>query len=291
MAIDGSARRMALPAEEQRVKAEAEKLEKKRKQTKASGICSGDVQNLKDRLSSKLILGANQMHAQRKIIQITSGSKELDNILEVHWLSKCMLIKYFFFQLPLDRGGCEGKAIYIDTYGRFRAQRLVDIADRFGLNGAEVLENVSIARACNIDHQSRLLLEAASMIVETRFALMIVDCAMNLYVTDFPEKKELSAAEMHLAKFLRSLQKLADEFGVAVVITNEVVDGYMGRQIMPMFGNIVAPASTTRLALFKGSGQQRICKVVSSPCLAEAEARFEILSEGVIDIDEIFYVL
>ena len=28
---------------------------------------------------------------------------------------------------------------------------------------------------------------------------------------------------MHLAKFLRTLQRLADEFGVAVVITNQVV--------------------------------------------------------------------
>jgi DNA repair protein RAD51 len=36
------------------------------------------------------------------------------------------------------------------------------------LNGADVLENVAYARAYNTDHQSRLLLEAASMMVETR---------------------------------------------------------------------------------------------------------------------------
>lgn len=41
--------------------------------------------------------------------------------------------------------------------------------DRFGLNGADVLENVAYARAYNTDHQSRLLLEAASMMVETRY--------------------------------------------------------------------------------------------------------------------------
>ena len=39
---------------------------------------------------------------------------------------------------------------------------------RFGLNGADVLENVAYARAYNTDHQSRLLLEAASMMVETK---------------------------------------------------------------------------------------------------------------------------
>lgn len=82
---------------------------------------------------------------------------------------------------------------------------------RFGLNGADVLENVAYARAYNTDHQSRLLLEAASMMVETRFALMIVDSATALYRTDFSGRGELSARQMHLAKFLRSLQKIADE--------------------------------------------------------------------------------
>jgi hypothetical protein len=44
-----------------------------------------------------------------------------------------------------------------------------------------------------------------------RFALMVVDSATALYRTDFSGRGELSARQMHLAKFLRSLQKLADE--------------------------------------------------------------------------------
>lgn len=34
------------------------------------------------------------------------------------------------FQLPLDQGGGEGKAMYIDAEGTFRPQRLLQIADR-----------------------------------------------------------------------------------------------------------------------------------------------------------------
>ena len=33
-------------------------------------------------------------------------------------------------QLPVDMGGGEGKALYIDTEGTFRPQRLVQIAER-----------------------------------------------------------------------------------------------------------------------------------------------------------------
>jgi DNA repair protein RAD51 len=104
------------------------------------------------------------------------------------------------------------------------------------------------------------------------------------------------------------------------------VDGsaMFGPQIKPIGGNIMAHASTTRcvtfysyssnessismilasvlllfhfitltipllsirLALRKGRGEERICKVVSSPCLAEAEARFQIASEGVADVKD-----
>ncbi|KAK9055565.1 hypothetical protein SSX86_026649 [Deinandra increscens subsp. villosa] len=272
------------------------------------GISEAKVDKIVEAASKLVPLGftsAGQLHAQRQeIIQISSGSKELDKILDGGIETGSITELYGEFrsgktqlchtlcvtcQLPLDQGGGEGKAMYIDAEGTFRPQRLLQIADRFGLNGNDVLENVAYARAYNTDHQSRLLLEAASMMVETRFALMIVDSATALYRTDFSGRGELSARQMHLAKFLRSLQKLADEFGIAVVITNQVVaqvDGsamFAGPQIKPIGGNIMAHASTTRLALRKGRGEERICKVISSPCLAEAEARFQISTEGVND--------
>jgi DNA repair protein RAD51 len=40
---------------------------------------------------------------------------------------------------------------YIDTEGTFRPERLLDISERYGLNGAEVLENIAYARAHNSD--------------------------------------------------------------------------------------------------------------------------------------------
>lgn len=46
---------------------------------------------------------------------------------------------------------------------------------------------------------------------EIRFALMIVDSSTALYRTDFSGRGELAARQMHLAKFLRNLQRLADE--------------------------------------------------------------------------------
>lgn len=44
-----------------------------------------------------------------------------------------------------------------------------------------------------------------------RYALLIVDSATALYRTDYSGRGELSARQMHLARFLRTLLKLADE--------------------------------------------------------------------------------
>ena len=84
-------------------------------------------------------------------------------------------------------------------------------------------------------------------------------------------------------------QRLADEFGVAVVITNQVVSNpdsgmFAGDPLKPIGGNIVAHASTTRLKLRKGRGETRICKVFDSPSLPESDASFEIAAEGIRDV-------
>lgn len=97
---------------------------------------------------------------------------------------------------------------------------------------------------------------------------------------------------MHLAQFLRQLLRLSDEFGVAVVITNQVVaqvDGgamFQADPKKPIGGNIIAHASTTRLSLRKGRGEARICKVYDSPCLPEGEATFAINADGVGDVKD-----
>jgi len=51
----------------------------------------------------------------------------------------------------------------------------------------------------------------------------------------------------------------------------------------PIGGNILAHASTTRLYLRKGKGEQRICKIYDSPLLPETECTFQLGLGGVGD--------
>ncbi|KAM7394940.1 hypothetical protein PAMA_006602 [Pampus argenteus] len=215
---------------------------------------------------------ATEFHQRRaEIIQISTGSKELDKLLQGGIETGSITEMFGEFrtgktqlchtlavtcQLPIDQGGGEGKAMY-------------------GLVGSDVLDNVAYARAFNTDHQTQLLYQASAMMAESR--------------TDYSGRGELSARQGHLGRFLRMLLRLADEFGVAVVISNQVVAQVDGAAMFsadpkkPIGGNILAHASTTRLYLRKGRGETRICKIYDSPCLPEAEAMFAINADGVGD--------
>lgn len=249
---------------------------------------------------------ASKFHERRsELICLTTGSKQLDTLLgggietgsitEVFGefrTGKSQLCHTLAVtcQLPIDMGGGEGKCLYIDTEGTFRPSRLVSIAQRYGLEPNDCLDNVAYARAYNAEHQLQLLNVASQMMVESRFSLLIVDSIMSLYRTDYSGRGELSARQMHVAQYMRTLQRLADEFGIAVVITNQVVAQVDGSASMynpdpkkPIGGNIVAHSSTTRLSFKKARGEQRICKIYDSPCLPESECVFAIYEDGIGD--------
>eukprot|EP00455_Lapot_gusevi_P002991 TRINITY_DN1123_c0_g2_i12.p1 TRINITY_DN1123_c0_g2~~TRINITY_DN1123_c0_g2_i12.p1 ORF type:complete len:364 (-),score=105.06 TRINITY_DN1123_c0_g2_i12:401-1426(-) len=276
------------------------------------GISENKAEKLHDAATKLVPMGfqtAADVHRIRtEIIHLTTGSKALDKLLQGGIETGSITEMFGEFrtgktqlchtlcvacQLPLEQGGAEGKAMYIDTEGTFRPERLVSIAERFGLNPSDVLDNVTYARAYNSEHQTQLLLQAAAIMADSRFALLVVDSATALFRTDYSGRGQLSERQQSLAKFMRVLQRLADEFGVAVIITNQVVaspDGNMfggaGNALKPIGGNIIAHASTTRLSLRKGRGNTRICKIYDSPCLPEEEAMFSITEQGIGDASE-----
>ncbi|KAG5642451.1 recombinase rad51 [Asterophora parasitica] len=213
---------------------------------------------------------ATEVHARRsELVHITTGSKQLDALLGGGIETGAITELFGEFrtgksqichtlavtcQLPVSMGGGEGKCLYIDTEGTFRPVRLLAVAERYGLNGEEVLDNVAYARAYNADHQNALLTSASALMSESR-----------------RDRK----------------------FGIAVVVTNQVMSNpdaaagpYASNEKKPIGGNIMAHASTTRLQLKKARGNTRSCKIYDSPCLPEMETQFAILASGIGDPEE-----
>ena len=272
------------------------------------GISEGKATKILNEAKKLIPMGfttATELAVQREsLITLSTGSKNLDELLQGGMETGSITELYGEFrtgksqichtlcvtaQLPVDQGGGEGKALYIDTEGCFRPEKLKKIAERFGMNPDDVLDNVAYARAYNSEHQMELLKHAAAMMSESRYALLVIDSATALFRTDFTGRGELAERQQKLAQFLRQLTMLASTYGVAVVITNQVTADPGGAAMFvkdnnkAIGGNIIAHASTTRLKLRKGRGDNRICKVIDSPMIAESEAEFMLMEGGVGD--------
>lgn len=187
-------------------------------------------------------------------------------------------------------GGGNGKCAYIDTEGSFRPDRVRLIAERFGLPAEEVLQNVSVARVHTFDQQANALTQIAAMMAsEGPYRCLIIDSIMCALRAEYTGRGTLSERQQLLGQMMSKLRKISEEFNCAVFITNQVMADPSGMSFAgadpkkPVGGHVLAHASTIRLSVRKGKGEQRIAKIVDAPDLAEKEATFSILEGGVSD--------
>jgi meiotic recombination protein DMC1 len=195
-------------------------------------------------------------------------------------------------QMPRSMGGGAGKVAYIDTEGTFRPDRVAQIASRYNLDPDAVLSNIVYARAYTVEHKFQLLTLIAGKMIEEPFSLLVIDSIMSLFRVDYSGRGELSERQQVLGKLLSRIMKIAEQFNVAVYLTNQVMADPGGGMTFvqdpkkPVGGHILAHACTTRLSLRKGKAEQRVCKIIDSPCLPEGEATFQIGLGGVEEATE-----
>uniref|UniRef100_A0A7N6B8V3 Meiotic recombination protein n=1 Tax=Anabas testudineus TaxID=64144 RepID=A0A7N6B8V3_ANATE len=262
------------------------------------GLSEAKVEKIKEAAGKMLNVGfqtAFEYSARRKqVFHITSGSQEFDKLLGGGVESMAITEAFGEFrtgktqlshtlcvtaQLPGENGYSGGKVIFIDTENTFRPDRLRDIADRFNVDHDAVLDNVLYARAYT----------STNTLLKT---FLIIDSIMALFRVDFSGRGELAERQQKLAQMLSRLQKISEEYNVAVFITNQMTaDPGAGMTFQadpkkPIGGHILAHASTTRISLRKGRGEMRIAKIFDSPDMPENEATFAISAGGVTDAKE-----
>ncbi|CAN0285035.1 unnamed protein product [Lampetra planeri] len=277
------------------------------------GISEAKVDKIKEAVS-KLIepgfLTALEYGEKRKnVFHISTGSQEFDKLLGGGVESMAITEAFGEFrtgktqmahtfcvtaQLATPKGYAGGKVILIDTENTFRPERLRDIAERFNVDPDAVLDNVLYARAYTSEHQMELLDYVAGKFHEEggMFKLLIIDSIMALFRVDFTGRGELADRQQKLAQMLSRLQKISEEYNVAIFVTNQMTAdpgaamSFQADPKKPIGGHILAHASTTRISLRKGRGEIRIAKIYDSPDLPENETSFAITGGGVADAKE-----
>ncbi len=237
---------------------------------------------------------ADKLAEKRKLIgKLTTGSKELDTVvgggIETQSISEFCFQTAVTAQLPPEQGGLGGNVLYIDSENSFRPERVVAIAERYGLNPEDAMKNIFVARAYNADHQMLLTEKATDMIKDKNIKLVIVDSLTSQFRAEFLGRGKLADRQQKLNKHMHELQKLAEMNNIAIVVTNQVMsrpDVLFGDPTEAIGGNIVGHASKTRVYLRKSKAEKRIAKLVDSPHLPDGEAIFKVTEHGLDDAEE-----
>lgn len=240
---------------------------------------------------------------RKDVHYITTGSKNLNNLLGGKGVeSKAITEAYGAFgsgktqlgltlavnvQLPKDKGGANGKAVYIDTEGTFRPDRIRQISEGIGANPEKVLKNILVARAFNSDHQILLLEKVTEMIKDGEpIKLVVIDSLTAHFRAEFSGRGQLADRQQKLNRYLHQLMKLAEQHNLTVFVTNQVMSNpamMFGDPTVAIGGNIVGHASTYRIYLRRGKAGSRVAKLIDSPNLPENEAQFFLTEAGIRD--------
>lgn len=190
-------------------------------------------------------------------------------------------------QLPVEEGGLNGGALYIDCEGTFRPERIIQMADAKDLDYNVALSKITVGRAYTSDHQILLTKEAPKLIEEKNIKLVIVDSIITHFRSEYTGRGQLATRQQILNNHIHDLLRLSESYDeMAVLFTNQVSskpDVFYGNPITHTGGNIVAHGATIRIYLRKGKGEQRVAKVVDAPNLPEEDTTFNITQDGIQD--------
>jgi len=256
-------------------------------------------------ISVSFVRADELLRMRENVLRLTTGSKPLDRLvgggLETQTITefygeygsgKSQLCHQLCVnvQLPPDRGGLNGAALYIDTENTFRTERIVQMSRNLELDPEQVARNIVYAEAYTSDHQMFLLDNADEVVKENNVKLIIVDSLTSHFRSEYIGREMLAPRQQRLNKHMHKLIRLARAFNAVAVVTNQVMakpDVFFGDTVHPIGGHIVAHTSHTRIYLRKAAhGPVRIARLVSSPYLPEGEEIFKITENGIEDASE-----
>ncbi|MBS7615506.1 DNA repair and recombination protein RadA [Candidatus Bathyarchaeota archaeon] len=242
---------------------------------------------------------------RQNVMRLTTGSKKLDALLGKGIETQSITEFYGEYgsgksqiahqlcvnvQLPIEKGGLEGGALYVDTENTFRTERIAPMARHVGLDPEEAFKHIILAEAYTSDHQIFLLENADKIVKENNIRLIIVDSLTAHFRSEYIGRESLAERQQKLNQHMHKLIRLARAFNSVAFVTNQVMaspEVFFEEPVRPVGGHIVAHTSHTRIFLRKAKrGPVRIARLVSSPYLPEGECLFMITENGIEDVDE-----
>lgn len=234
----------------------------------------------------------------RKISRISTGSDNLDDLLlggiETHAITEFYgaagsgktQMCHTFAVIAAQKGN----VIYIDTEGKFRPERLVSIARSRGLDihvtNRNWLSNILYVKAMT-SYQQEFLNNSLNPLLENEersISLLIVDSIINNYRAEFLGSSNLAERQQRLYRLMNLLFCIAQKYGIAVVITNQVNSSHSYGKSNSTGGNVVTYVSNYRVYLRRYPTDRIVASIVKSPYHLEGKTSLTLSEKGIVDL-------
>ena len=212
------------------------------------------------------------------------GGMEVGSIIEIYgsarggktFLSHQLAVRC---QLPYDRGGLEGRVLWLDTESSFKTTHIRANAVRWGLDPDIALGNISVAPIALSSQIEEYAQQIQLMLAEGEYKMLVVDSLTGLFRAEYTGIGNLATRQYSINHLLNWMRRLGLATDAVFIYTNQVttqISSYGGNPSAPVGGHVVAHASDYRFFTRVGAQGKRKISLKDNSGVPEFDVEVEI---------------
>lgn len=215
-----------------------------------------------------------------KVDQALRGGIEVGSIVEffgparggkTQWVSQLAVTA----QLPLEKGGLEGRVLWLDTESSFKPRTIRANAIRHGLDPDVTLGNIGRAEVVLSGQITEIFETIPQMCAEQDYKLVVIDSFTGLFRAEYTGLESLRIRQQDMNNLLNQMRRTSTATDCIFAYSNQVmakISTYGGNPNAPVGGHIISHASDYRFYTRRTKGDTRKIELQDNAGLPEFDA-------------------
>ena len=215
-----------------------------------------------------------------KVDQALRGGIEVGSIVEffgparggkTQWVSQLAVTT----QLPLEKGGLEGRVLWLDTESSFKPWVIRANAIRHGLDPDVALGNIGRAEIVLSGQIAEIFETIPQLCAEQDYKLVVIDSFTGLFRAEYTGLENMRIRQQDMNHLLNQMRRTTTATDCIFVYSNQVmakISTYGGNPNAPVGGHIISHASDYRFYTRRTKGDTRKIELQDNAGLPEFDA-------------------
>lgn len=175
-------------------------------------------------------------------------------------------------QLPREKGGLEGRVLWLDTESSFKPWNVRAHAVRHGMDPDVVLGNIGRAEIVFSGQITEIFESIPQMCAEQDYKLVVIDSFTGLFRAEYTGLENMRIRQQDMNALLNQMRRVATATDAIFVYSNQVmakISSYGGNPNSPVGGHIISHASDYRFYTRRTKGDTRKIELQDNAGLPE----------------------